>query len=416
MRIFLLSTVLYTSLLFGGDIKQSPIPVPTTEILKRDSNICQSEECLRDHLLNGQIFSFLSYADGELDTFALKEQKLFLSALFNVDKESNFDKKIEVALLIPDKMIGRYSSLVSKSVLSYLLTIKQPFRIKNFYIDREDKKSILKAYQNIAREKFKFVIAPMTEKGAKIVGEITPQIYTYFPTVHSSKVYKKDEFMFFGGIDYKKQIDELVKFLQKRGKIALFYDGSKKGKELNLIVLRKMANLKMNITSKNMVTNKTATFSNLFKEDNSTVGQSYFLNTTKVKSSILLAELTAFEQKPNVILSTQINYSPILLSMTQLNDRKNMLIANSISRKDNREIVDINSLFNNNIRYDWINYSSTLGIDYFYSIISGNSRQYKEPMIAHQIVYETRIMKPLLAKFIEVERFTEDSNSTIPIN
>jgi hypothetical protein len=396
--------MLFATLLLSKEREFSPIPLPSTEILKRDNIEC-NEECLRDHLLNGEIFTFLSLADREVHDFAIKEQKLFLDSLFNINRHKNLTE-IAIALLVPDKIIGRYSTSISKSVFSYLLTRQHPFRVKSFYIDKEDKESILGAIQEISKERFKFIIAPMTESGAKILTELSPQTYIYFPTIHKSSIETDSEYILFGGIDYENQVSELIRFLRDRSRLALFYDDSPKGKELHSLVLSELekAEKKMRITAKVKVRRDRASFADLYKDNNRTVGQSFFLNTTKVKSSIILAQLTAFEQNPSLILSTQINYSPILLSMTQSKDRENMLIANSISRKDSRNIVDTNALLYNDIRYDWINYSTTLGVDYFFSIITGQDRLYDELFADGQVLYSVRIMKPLVAKFIEVER------------
>jgi len=367
-----------------------------------DIELCNTE-CLTKLIFDEQIFSFLAnIPKSKTDSLMLNEQKLFFESILNIER-LELSNNINIALLLPEKVIGRYSELTAKTVFSYLLNRNKKFKVKSYFIGNENNESISKALENIHRDGFKFVIAPMTVKGAKIVGNLDSSLYIYFPTIFTSEIENKNRRMFFGGINYELQITQLTKYINDRN-ISLFYDDSLKGKELNSMVLTELDKTKprTRISFNMAVSRENSDFSNLFKDRNDTVGNIYFLNTTKVKSSILLAQLTSFDQEPSLILSTQTNYSPVLLSMTQPYDRKNMLIANSIS-DDNQDIADTNALFNNDITYDAINYSTTLGVDFLFHLISGQKRLYKEPLVNNQIIYSIRIMKPLQASFSEIE-------------
>lgn len=381
---------------------KSSIPIPETKILKKNVNNCDNI-CLNKFILDEQIFSFLANVPDKVNNFALKEQKLILQSIFNIKNHNESFGSLKIALLLPEKVIGRYSSSTTKAVFSYLLTKKSKFQIKSFFIDKEDNQSISKALENINKDNFKFVIAPMTLKGAKIISKLSPQTFIFFPTIHASKIKSRSKYLFFGGIDYNAQIQKLLTY-QKNRRIALFYDNSVVGRKLNSTVILKLKKSLPNtrISINRAVSKKTSEFSQIFKDNNRTVGLSYFLNTTVVQSSILLAQLTSFDQEPSLILSTQINYTPTLLSMTQPSDRNKVLIANSISKINDRYITDANSLLNNDIIYDKINYSTTVGLDYFFHLITGKERIYKEVMIENQIRYSIRIMKPLRSKFAEI--------------
>ena len=401
MKYFLIFHILF----FVGFAKtriKSDIPLPETQVLNTSFTVCDNE-CLTNFILNEQVFSFLANVpQKDTNSLVLNEQKLILESLLNIERLKLLNE-IRIALILPEKVIGRYSELTAKAVFSYLLNRDKKFQVKSYFIGDENNTSIKKALEDIHRDKFQFVIAPMTIKGANIISNLNSNLYIYFPTIFVSEMKNKNMRMFFGGINYKSQIKQLSKYINNR-RISLFYDDSKKGKELNSMVLRELHQRRRRprISFNMAISRENSDFSNLFKDRNDTVGNIYFLNTTKVKSSILLAQLTSFDQEPSLILSTQINYSPVLLSMTQYYDRKKMLIANSISNR-NTKIVDTNSLFNNDITYDWINYSTTLGVDFLYHLISGNKRLYKEPLRNNQIIYSTRIMKPLQASFSEIE-------------
>jgi len=403
MKYIIILNILF-SIIFADIVAkiESTIPLPETKILKKVLLDCNSS-CLTDLIIEEQIFSFLAQLPDDIDNFVLKEQRLILESLLNISNSSSLDE-IRVALLLPDKIIGRYSESTIKTVFAYLLTKDHKFHIKSYFIDKEDNRSISTALENINRDNFRFVIAPMTSKGAKVIAKLNPDIYLYFPTIHSLEIEERTPYMFFGGINYKVQIEKLVSYIGDRN-ISLFYDSSKKGKALNSMVLSELNRSKPDniISIKRTVSKDSSNFSNLFKDNNKTFGNSYFLNTTQVQSSILLAQLTSYDQEPSIVLSTQINYTPILLSMTQPYDRKEMLIANSISNIENRLVVETNSIFNNDIVYDWINYSTTVGIDYIFHMMSGKKRFYKEHFIDNQLIYSIRIMKPLEAKFLELK-------------
>ena len=134
----------------------------------------------------------------------------------------------------------------------------------------------------------------------------------------------------------------------------------------------------------------------------------YFINTTQDKNSIILAQLTTFDQQPSKIFTTQTNYSSLILDMTQPYDRKNVYIANIIAKDINEQLLDTNSIFDNDIFYDWVNYSTSIGLDYFFHLTTGKFRLFNEPIINNQVDYYIRIMRPKTSKF-EEEIITEEN-------
>jgi SRSO17 transposase len=82
-----------------------------------------------------------------------------------------------------------------------------------------------------------------------------------------------------------------------------------------------------------------------------------------VKSSILLSQIRGKDLKPYRILSTQLNYNPLIISLTQRADRTKLVFANSIGKVD-EELEENISLLGADIKYNWVNYSTLIGIDY----------------------------------------------------
>jgi SRSO17 transposase len=121
-----------------------------------------------------------------------------------------------------------------------------------------------------------------------------------------------------------------------------------------------------------------------------------------VKSAMVMSQLTLYDVNQTNVLSTQINYNPELLLLTQQKDRQNMYIANSINYHNNI-LIESNALLRNNIVYDWINYATTIGADYFYHLITSAHREYPQEIINNQVHYPIAIVKPTYSRFITVE-------------
>ena len=148
---------------------------------------------------------------------------------------------------------------------------------------------------------------------------------------------------------------------------------------------------------------RTTNLEKYLKENVDLNASSCFINTPIVKTAMIMSQLTLYDTNTTEItniLSTQINYDPLLLSMTQYSDRKNMIIANSITEQNNM-LIETNSLLSNDIVYDWINYTTTIGIDYFYSLITSDMRDYNISLENNQMQYKIELIKPSYSKFIK---------------
>ena len=127
------------------------------------------------------------------------------------------------------------------------------------------------------------------------------------------------------------------------------------------------------------------------------------MNVPLVKTSLIASQLRVYKIKPYVILSTQINYNPMLLTLTQYADRKNLYIANSIG-KTSVNMEELNSLFGHDIVYDWVNYSTSIGIDYMYThyFVPIAEKKFNERIIDNQVEYDISIMQPKRYKFSKI--------------
>ncbi|WP_345993982.1 hypothetical protein [Sulfurimonas sp. HSL-1716] len=384
----------------------SPIPLPKTYMQDLDPYVCD-EECLKEELQKGYIFSFLAHSPTKLDNKELNEQRLLNLSLFNIGAPISTDK-LKIAIIIPYKIIGRYAASTTNSVFAYLLTKNRAFDIKTFNIDSQDKDVLSKTIHEIENEGFYYAIAPLTKDGVDTVIGIDPQINIFFPTVNKDDVVSSSNYLYFGGIDYKAQTNLLLK--EAVSPLVVFKDKSILADRLSKYAEDKYLHKDIDSTGFEQAdpqSRKVFTFSidksstnlkdELFENKDVQYG-SFLTNTPVVKTGMIMSQLTLYDVNETNVLSTQINYDPLILSMTQFQDRENMIIANSIS-KNNNIIIETNSLLSNDIVYDWINYATTVGIDYFFNLITNVPREYPLQMVDHQIIYPITLVKPSYARF-----------------
>jgi SRSO17 transposase len=300
--------------------------------------------------------------------------------------------KSKIAILLPSKQIGRYATSTTNALFAYMISKNSPFEIKTFEIENQDSSSISTALEAIASQGFSYVIAPLTKDGVEKLNALNPKINIFIPTINKSEFALTSSNLIFGGIDYKMQIDVLVKEAHKP--LVIFKDGSPVSESLSEYT-QKITPVK----SFAFTIDKNSNIKKFLHRSSQLKHASFLTNTPIVKTGVILSQITLYDMAASNILSTQINYDPMILSMTQINDRKNMIIANSISRESS-EVTDANLLLNNDVVYDWINYSTTVGIDYFYSRITGQARMYPLPILNNQIIYPISLVKPSLASFV----------------
>jgi len=350
--------LLTLSLSFGQSQILSPIPLPVTIIIDLDPYE-YNDLILEKKLEKGEIFTFIAKAKNSKNVRLLTMRQNIMS-LFNIMDKIYASGTFKIAFIVPYKVIGKYASSTSNSALGYLLNRGIPFEMKLYKIEDEDEQSILEILNNIISDNFDLIVAPVTQKGASYLCNQTLPYPIFIPTLHKNRVDCSNSMLFFGGIDYMKQIKVLSSLVNKYGFKIAVSDNSAVSQMLSERAREIVAINKTIVLGQNGYYKRTiARFSDLNK---STI----FLNTPIVKSSLFLSQLTLANFKPSKVLSTQINYSPLLLTLTQYYDRENMIIANSIEKIDPKLSENI-ALIDQDVRFNWLNYSTITGIDIFLS-------------------------------------------------
>ena len=310
---------------------------------------------------------------------------------------SHNGEMIKIAVLIPQKTIKKYAITSVNSVMSYLLYKNYSFDLNVFNSGDEKEDAIRKALNDIQAGGYHYIIAPVTAEGAAVIAANVRDTMVFIPTLHRSSVAVAGENIVFGGIDYDQQVSLLSQHANER--VGTFEDGSALSFQLNALVKKNSER----VFYEKRVESSKANFKGMFKGNTSLNSASFYLNTPLVTSSLIASQLRANSIYPHALLSTQINYNPLLLTLTQYEDRDNMFIANSIQRTP-AKLEEINTLFGHDIVYDWVNYATSIGADLLATHFFGNQteRIFKEQLINNQIVYNTRIVKPERYSFTPV--------------
>ncbi len=335
-------------------------------------------------------------------------------------------QEVKVAMILPERLIGRYAHTTSTAVFAYFLTRNHPYKLTTFQISDEEPEAIARVLDEIKEQEIDYVIAPVTPKGARVIAEQEDGLSIFFPTVHRDDLPYAADNIYFGAIDYRAQIEKLIPFASSP--LVIMYDESAKGKRLLAMTEQRYLesegafletarkeraaeekvpyNAALEPDKREViaysVAKKRSNMKAYFQNNEKIQFGTFFLNTPIIKSTMILSQLSVYDTDVTNVLSTQINYDPLLLTMTQQKDRAKLYVANSISIQ-NDNIIQANTLLNNDVVYDWINYASTVGADYFYHRITGEERLYDLPVVNNQIVYPVAIVHPSQAHFKAVE-------------
>lgn len=435
--------LLLPSIIFAQSFLLSNIPLPKTYVQDLDPYECNNQ-CLQDYLDHGKFFSFMAKAQHKLDDSTQNEARVMLISILNLGS-FNANTQLNIALLLPYKKIGKYASSTTNATFAYLITKSHPFMLKSYKVEDESQESLQTAINTIKADGFDYVIAPLTKEGAENLTKIQPELYVYLPTINKQDMNETSPYFTYGAIDYKAQSDLLLK--EAVSPLVIFSDRSTTGKKLSLYQKEQYLHPKVEeaptvddansslmsdffsvFSSKKVeekkyeapqpsenqdeiidkkvinysVSRRRTNIENYLKDNDKIIDASFMINTPIVKSGMIMAQLTLYDVNATNLLSTQINYDPLLLSMTQYIDRKNMIIANSITQSDN-VLIETNALLSNDIVYDWINYSTTVGVDYFYSQITDEARTYNVKLVDNQMVYDVELLKPAHSKFVKYQ-------------
>lgn len=324
--------------------------------------------------------------------FLMLIMSFFMFAALGVE-QSPFTPKAKIALLSSPSVIGRYTQSSYNVALATFLASNREFELLSYNIKDESTSSLSSVFEQMTNDKIDAVLAPLTLSGVKNLLTLPTDKLLFIPTVHKRDVQNAPENIVFGAIDYQAQIQALVPYMATS--VAVFYDNSAVGNSLSTATQTLAHESKKEIRSLTTyaVDAKGADIVKYLGKPSAFSKRSIVTHLPVVKTAMLTAHLTFTGVKATNILSTQMNFNPSLLTLTQLSNRKNMIIANSIIEQV-PSIYEANALLNNDLTFDWINYTTSVGADYLISRLYGYERAYSMRIVDSQVIYPVELMSP----------------------
>ncbi|PIF03686.1 MAG: hypothetical protein CSA86_04995 [Arcobacter sp.] len=315
-----------------------------------------------------------------------KSNKIEKSPSTNLIEKMNDNK---IAIIFPSYTIGKYALEATNSVNTYLIHKNTNFTLKVYDLRVQNRQNIFKVIAQIQKDNISKVIAMITKEDLVYLNEIPniDKIQFYFPLINKydvkniAKLNKLNAL--FGAINYKEQFKKLINYYRGRSFVE-FYDNSGIGRTLH----SHLKNERIKFTKK--IDDNNGKYKSFLVNNPKLNNSVLLLNTPIVKSSILLSAINAQRSTIFSIVSTQLNYTPLLFSLTQKNDRKKLIVANSIGKIPS-ELEEYNNLIGNNLSYSWVNYSITVGVEY---LINGNITIFDDLSLKNnQVVYPIKLYR-----------------------
>ncbi|HEC1749625.1 TPA: hypothetical protein R1710_000689 [Campylobacter lari] len=375
---------------FAKEQKPSPIEPSESFYPNLEFQNCDND-CLFTLLETGLYFNFLSrFNNDNANELLVNIYTKLLNSIIDFEKRIQKNASVKLAIIIPEQTIKSYSNTIINSSIAYLLRQRAQIKVKVFLIGTEDESKIAKALKQAQEEKFNYIIAGFTDKGVKnlLKENLDFNVKVFIPTAHKRNFDTQNENVYFGSIDYQKQIQKLLEY--SNGKNIIFSDGTPLANRLDENVLNTGNGSEKIYT----INSSKFDFRSILNQNRSFQDSSIILNTSLIKTALISSQIRTYGIEPFVLLSTQINYNPILLSLTQINDRKKLLLANSISNED-QTLSYLNELFSQNINYNWIAYATSVGLDYFYTqfLDKDSQRIFDESLNDNQFDYKVKVIR-----------------------
>ncbi|QKJ22376.1 hypothetical protein [Poseidonibacter lekithochrous] len=300
----------------------------------------------------------------------------------------------KIAFIYPSKVVGKYAKTAMNTMLGYFEYKKINYDIKVFDSLNEDPINVNNAFSEIRDSGFTKVIALFSPKAVDTVHLAdTYDLDVYLPLTNKNDVFSVNDNFIYGGISYDDQISRLLAYSNVKN--SMFYQNSFLSKKLKF----KYENIVDDIKIIKEVKKKRNNFKNLV-DDERLNGNTIFLNTGIVKTSILLSQLRAYEIEPRVVLSTQVNYNSKLIALTQKKDRLNFIVANSIDHVDSA-LLDTLASYGSDVVYNWVDYSTLVGINYLYD--SNETLLISTVVNDNEVVYVPKLFKSTAFGFLEIK-------------
>lgn len=355
-----------------------------------------NDKCLEDLLQKGLYISYIARFNSDDERLNNIYAKLINGIDYidlNHKLETSTTNDIKIALLIPEKVIKSYAANIISPTLAYLSAQKQNVYMKVYFTHDEDESNIEPIISKLYG--YSFIITGYQNNGIKVLSNNITNIPVFNPLAKSNNFPNISSNYTFGSIDYKEQVLKLLDMAN--GKVAIFKDDSVLANEISNIVSEES-----NVVYEKTLGHKNLNINSVLNDGYRLNSSSVFFNLPLIKTTLLSTQMRALGVRPSVYLSTQINYHPMFLNLSQDNERSMFYFANSIGDIDS-EIEYINDILGQKIAYNWVAYSTSVGLDYYYNKLQNNekSRIFKDDFVGNSLQFNVRIMNAKKSKFTE---------------
>ncbi len=273
--------------------------------------------------------------------------------------------KLSIALVVNKKKFFRFIPSFMNSLIAYLSNKDIYYNIKLYDIDT-----------NISSINENYIL--YIDTNISKVANLDFNKSIYFPLINKNEVNITKSNFYFGGIDFKEQTKLLSQLVFSKANIITS----------NSLIGRKLTEYEKNLSDISYIFN--------FPKINYYVLDDKFLYLNIKSSDIaqVLSNITANDIKTKLVLTSQIGYDPLLISLTQPQDIKNLVIANSLL---NIPVVinEYSSLLSSNIRFNFINYAIDVLVNKIYNQVQNQDSFYLNDfsinMYNNQIDYKTKL-------------------------
>jgi hypothetical protein len=302
--------------------------------------------------------------------------------------------KMKVAFIYPSSLVSKYAKSSINTISGYLSHQNADYDLVVIDTENENMDRISNAFQKVKDANITNVIALFTPSAVNTLNTVVSNdLKVYLPLIEKSDIASNNESLIFGSISYDDQIKKLMQYSNENN--VMFYQNTYLSSKLK----RTYDALVYDTRLKREIDKNERNFRNIVTDSrlrNSTL----FLNTDIVKTSLILSQLRSYDIYPKVVFSTQLNYDPLLMTLTQDKDRDRLIVANSIDVVD-KELRDDIANLGGNIVYEWVDYSTLVGINYLY--YGQNSSLVPTKIENNQAIYTPRLFKSTEYGFLEIK-------------
>lgn len=302
--------------------------------------------------------------------------------------------KMKVAFLYPSNLVSKYAKSSINTVSGYLSHQNSDYELVVIDTENESASRIDSAFQEVKKSNIKNVIALFTPNAVGTLNNVvSSDLKVYLPLIEKKEVSSNNSSLIFGSISYDEQIKKLINY--SSGNNIMFYQDSYLGLKLKKSYESVVSDTRL----KKEISNHENNFKGIVT-GSGLANSTLFLNTDIVKSSLILSQLRSYDIYPKVILSTQLSYDPLLMTLTQDKDRDKLIVANSIDVVD-KELRDDIATSGGNIVYEWVDYSTLVGINYLY--YGKNSSLVPTKIENNQAMYNPKLFRSTEFGFSEIK-------------